>query len=115
MRLDAKEWLAVVPLLSVPDFERACARMLEASAHVRIATGLASISIVGSDVGTRADMVVDALDALDEPADAVLSTPLRLSVIVRDALASELERRFHARFVSAGAVGTPGGSSEVAA
>jgi aspartate kinase len=115
MRLDASGWLAVVPLLNVPDFERACARMLEGSAQVRIQTGLASVSVVGSEAGTRAEVVADAIDMLDEPPDAVLSTPLRLTVIVRDALASELERRLHARFVPAGEVRAPGGSAEAAA
>jgi aspartate kinase len=98
VRLDEREWLGLVPLLSVPDFERV-RRRLAALGVVQIETDLASVSLVGPEAGTRGSVLAAASRVLGTPPRMLVATPLRLSVVVREPDAAALERRFHALFV----------------
>ncbi len=96
--------VAVAPLLNVPDFARV-RRELEAAgvAGLVIEEGLGSVSLVGVEIGTRADVIGDALRDLPGPARWVLSSPLRLSCVLPDTALESVERAWHARFVATGA------------
>lgn len=94
--VSAREVTAWAPLLNVPNWGEV--RHALEQAHVSglaIEEGHGLLSLVGVEVGTRADVVAAALACLDTPPRLVFSHPLRLSCVLPDAALEAAARAWH--------------------
>ncbi len=96
----------VIPTLNVPDFSTLESQMLRRFPQLSITRGWESVSVIGRRLMTAA-----ALSAFEEavaPFDPirVTSGPLRLTALVRQEQAPELQRAIH-RAMIVGAAGSP--------
>jgi aspartate kinase len=101
LSLDARELVLCAALLNVPDFPRV-RRALEAAdiAGSSLTEGLGSVSLVGVDIGSRPDIIQAALEELAGREQWLISTPLRLTALIDEALLEPVARAWHARFVA---------------
>jgi aspartate kinase len=93
----------VVPLLNVPDWAEAGARLREAGGdRLALEPGLACVSVVGDGLSTEGAPLARFARAVADvaPFRHLVATPLRLSALVDAARAPELERRLHLDFVA---------------
>jgi aspartate kinase len=93
----------VVPLLNVPDWGEAEARLREAGgASLDLEAGLASASVVGDGLSTEGEPLARFARAVADvaPFRHLTATPLRLSALVDAASAPDVERRLHREFAA---------------
>jgi len=91
----------VVPLLNVPDWGEAEARLREAGGErLALEAGLASASVVGGGLSTEGEPLARFARAVTDvaPFRHLVATPLRLSALVDAARAADVERRLHRDF-----------------
>ncbi|MCU0681769.1 MAG: aspartate kinase [Polyangiaceae bacterium] len=91
----------VVPLLNVPDWRDAEARLRAAGGdHLTLETGLASTAVVGGGLSTEGEPLARFARTVAEvaPFRHLVATPLRLSALVDATHAPDLERRLHRDF-----------------
>jgi len=89
---------AVVPLLNVPDWDRA--RKKQSAAGVEIDSGHALVSIVGADLGAAAlPRFLDALESVKTVPSTLTAGPLRIGATIAGAALAPAQRALHAAFV----------------
>jgi len=89
---------AVIPLLNVPDWDRARKKLV--ASGVEIDTGHALVSIVGADLGTAAlPRFLDALESVKTSPHTLIAAPLRISATIPGAVLGPAQRALHAAFV----------------
>ncbi|HEU4412591.1 MAG TPA: aspartate kinase [Polyangiaceae bacterium] len=93
----------VVPLLNVPDWAEAGARLGAAGGdRLSLEPGLAAVSVVGDGLSTEGAPLARFARAVADvgPFRHLVATPLRLTAFVEAARAPELERRLHRDFAA---------------
>ncbi|WP_394820524.1 aspartate kinase [Pendulispora albinea] len=89
---------AIVPLLNVPDWDRARKKLV--AAGVDIDAGYALVSIVGAELGAAAlPRFLDALDAVKTVPKTLSAGPLHISAAIPGAALAPAQRALHAAFV----------------
>ncbi|WP_394838926.1 aspartate kinase [Pendulispora rubella] len=89
---------AVIPLLNVPDWDRARKKLV--ASGVEIDSGHALVSIVGADLGTAAlPRFMDALESMKTTPYTLVASPLRISATIPGGALGPAQRALHAAFV----------------
>jgi hypothetical protein len=92
----ARELSAWAPLANVPNLAEVRASLQKAGiTGLSIDHGLGVLSLVGVEIGTRAELVGRALALLPGAAAAVFSHPLRLSCLIGEADLERAAERWH--------------------
>ncbi len=92
--------IACAPLLNVPDLARVRRDLARAGVPgLAFETGFASVSLIGTDVGSRPETLASALSLLDAPPSWMVTSPLRLSCILEESRAGAAEQAFHSCFL----------------
>ena len=98
LSVGAHECVAWAPLLNVPNWGEVKASLeQEGIAGLQIDEGFGLLSLVGVEVGTRAEVVASGLGCLDAPPRFVFSHPLRLSCVLPNAALESAARTWHER------------------
>ncbi|HMI92725.1 MAG TPA: aspartate kinase [Polyangiales bacterium] len=93
--------VCVLPLLNVPDWTRLRAELGARGAGLRIQDeNLGSVSLVGTGVGTDAQLMAELYALAEGAAVSVTSNPARISCVLPAARLADFEREFHDRFVA---------------
>ncbi|MBK7586470.1 MAG: aspartate kinase [Myxococcales bacterium] len=96
LTLGSTEAVAWAPLLNVPNFREVSGALQAAGlAGLKLEEGLGLLSLVGVEVGTRADVLSEGLRALTAAPRFVFSHPLRLSCVLPEAALEPAARAWH--------------------